>query len=103
MLFRSPDRAVVEKLAREPVSADLIDRARRPMLEAYDNRLKTNGGWLPLVAVSQGESDRIDRFLAAKDMLFQVTPAELQAVAARFLAPTDAVEVLVLPAVDSAG
>ena len=100
---RAAIRAVVEKLAREPVSADLIDRARRPMLEAYDNRLKTNGGWLPLVAVSQGESDRIDRFLAAKDMLSQVTPAELQAVAARFLAPADSVEVLVLPAVDSAG
>ena len=73
------------------------------MIEAYDNRLKTNGGWLPLVALSQGESDRIDRFLAAKDLLAAVTPAELQAVAARFLEPANAVEVLVLPTVDSAG
>ncbi|ANY21352.1 Protease 3 precursor [Tsuneonella dongtanensis] len=94
---RGAIRAVIERLAAEPVSADLIDRARRPMLEAYDNQLKTNGGWMQLVARAQGESYRIDRFQRFKDLLTAITPADIQRVAATYLAPDAAVEVLVLP------
>ena len=63
---------------------------------AHDNALKSNRGWLTLVDRAQTEADRIDRFLKAKDRLLALTPAEVQALAQRYLRPQQAVEVLVL-------
>jgi len=99
---RAALRAVIERLGAAPVSADTLDRARRPLLEAYDNALKTNGGWMRLAARAQTEAGRIDRFLATRALLESVTPADLQIAAARFLAPDAAVEVVARPAGDSA-
>ena len=75
----------------------MLLRARAPLLEAYDNALKTNGGWLSLVDRAQTEPDRIERLLKAKDRAAAITPADVQALAARYLAPKAAVRVLVLP------
>jgi zinc protease len=101
---RAAIRAVVERLAAGAITPDLLDRARRPLLESYDNALKTNGGWMRLVGRAQSEAERIDRFASAKAVLEAVTPAELQAAAARYLQPDSAVEVVVLPAAaDGAG
>lgn len=98
---REAIRAVLDKLAAAPVTVDTLDRARRPMLEAYDNRLKTNAGWMAYASRAQTEPDRIDRYLTGKAKLAAITPDQVQAMAARFLKPTDAVEVLVLPKEDS--
>jgi zinc protease len=99
---RAALRAVIEKLASEPVSPDLLDRARRPLLEGYDNALKTNGGWMGLAARAQTEGERIDRFLAAKSVLEAITPDDLQATAAQFLAAERALEIAVLPTGETA-
>ena len=80
-----------------------MERARRPLLENYDNALKTNGGWIGLTARAQSEPERIDRFFAARQRIESVTAADLQALAARYLAPDAAVEVLARPAGESAG
>ena len=96
-------RAVVQRLIDGPVSADTLDRARRPLLESYDNALKSNAGWLQLAARAQSESYRIDRFLAARDLVASVTPSDLQAAAARYLRPDAAVEVIARPAGESGG
>lgn len=91
-------RSVIARLTTEPVSSDLLGRAQRPLLEAYDNALKTNDGWMRLAARAQSESFRIDRFLGAKETIRAVTPADIRAVAARYLAEGRAVEVLAVPA-----
>lgn len=96
---RSAIRTVMQSLASEPVTTDDIDRARRPMLEAWDNQLKTNAGYMQFVSRAQGKDYRIDRFLTGKASLQAITPADLRNAAARYLAPDAAVEVLVLPAV----
>lgn len=87
----------VAELRDSVISADLLTRARQPMLEAYDNALKSNGGWLSLVDRAQTRSDRIERYLKGKARLMALTPLDVQLVALRYLAPRDAVEVLVLP------
>jgi zinc protease len=92
--------AIAEAVARlraTPVSADVLLRAREPMIEALDNGLKSNGGWLTLVDRAQTEPDEIDRYVNAKDRLMALTAADVQAVAQRYLDPADSVEVLVLP------
>jgi zinc protease len=95
---RTAIHAVVARLASEPVSDDTLERARQPLLESYDNALKSNAGWLALASRAQSEGFRIDRFLAAKDIIGAITPVQLQATAARYLAPGAAVEVLARPA-----
>jgi zinc protease len=87
----------IEKLATQPVDADTLLRARQPLLEAYDNALKTNAGWMNYVADAQREPDRIDRFLSGKAKAEAITPADLQAIAAKYLKPEMRLEVDVLP------
>ncbi len=88
---------LLEDLQNEPIDPDLVERARNPLLENYDNALKRLSGWIPLAWRAQSEPERIDRFLAYPDVLKAVTSADLQAAAQRYLAPDDAVEILVLP------
>ena len=92
--------AVAETLARlraAPVAADEFQRARQPLIEAHDNALKSNRGWLTLVDRAQTEADRIERYFKAKDRLLALTAADVQAMAKRYLGAQQGLEVLVLP------
>ncbi|WP_299191756.1 insulinase family protein [uncultured Erythrobacter sp.] len=90
-------RDLIEELRSEPVDPDLIDRARQPMLEAYDNSLKSLGGWMSLATRAQSQPERLDRWFAGPDTLRAVTPEDLLDAARRYLEPDSAVEFLVLP------
>ncbi len=94
---RAAITGTVAGLRDAPVSADVLTRAREPMLEGYDNLLKTNGGWLGFVDRAQTEPDRIERYVKGKDLLKAITPEQLQAAARRYLTPDGAVEIHVLP------
>jgi zinc protease len=89
--------AVLARLRDAPPSADMIERARRPLLEEYDNALKDLGGWIGLAARAQSDPERLDRWFAAPDLIRAITPEELQATASRWLASGGAVEVAVVP------
>jgi len=89
--------AAVARLRDEPISADMLQRARQPMIETIDNALKTNRGWLSVTARAQSEADRTERFVRTKQRLLDVTPLQLQAAARRYLTQAGGVEVLVLP------
>lgn len=94
-------RAALEETAQgliaAPVDADVLQRARAPMLERIDNALKTNGGWSALAERAQTQPDRLARAKSARARLEKLTAADLQAIARRYLAPDKAVQVLVLP------
>lgn len=94
---RAAIRKVVEELRAAPVSDDILQRARQPLVEALQNALKGNGGWMALVARAQSQPDVIERFQKARDRLLAMTPADVQAMALTYLAPKDGLEVLVLP------
>lgn len=84
-------------LRDNPLSPDVLQRARAPMLENFDNLLKTNAGWLGYVDRAQTEADRIDRFTRAKARIAGITAADLQAVAQRYLTANGGKEITVLP------
>lgn len=94
-------RTALEETARTlvaaPVDADVLQRARAPMLERIDNSLKTNGGWSALAERAQTQPDRLARAKSARARLEKLTAAELQAIARRYLALDKAVQVIVLP------
>jgi zinc protease len=87
----------VARLRDAPISADELQRARQPMIEAQDNALKTNRGWLTLAARAQSEPDRIDRFVHTRERLLALTAGDIQKLAQHYLVPRNQVEVLVLP------
>lgn len=87
----------VRELSAQPVTADLLLRARAPMLEAYDNALKTNGGWMNLVRRAQRKPERVGRFVQGKELLAGLTVADVQATAAKYLKPEERLEIVVLP------
>lgn len=89
----------LEEIRTRPVDADVLLRARQPALEAFDNALDTNRGWMNLVDRAQTEPERIDRFLAGRDLLASLTAEDVQAVAERYLDPAERLEILVLPQV----
>lgn len=87
----------VATVRNAPISDDLLQRARAPMLEAYENALKRNGGWLALVDRAQTEPDRLERHTRARERLSAITAADLQAVVKRYLGEKDGLEIVVLP------
>lgn len=89
--------ATVAALRERPVSADVLQRAREPLLEALDNALKTNRSWLTLVDRAQSQAERIDRQLRARARLEALGAADVQDMARLYLAPDRAVEVDVVP------
>ncbi|MGN6357913.1 MAG: M16 family metallopeptidase [Novosphingobium sp.] len=95
---RAAIAATIAGLRDRPVDADLMRRAREPMLESFDNALKTNQGWLTLVDRAQTEADRIERHVRARERLSAVTAAQVEAAARKYLTADRAVEVTVLPA-----
>ncbi|MBL8649658.1 MAG: insulinase family protein [Sphingopyxis sp.] len=98
-------RAAILGIARElrdtPVDADLLDRARKPMLEAMTKARRENAYWVPYVAAATSKEARLDRSRKSIAEVEVATPAELQALAKRYLTDDKA---LVIKAVsDKAG
>ena len=94
---RNAIEGLLSDLRAAPLDDDVIERARRPQLEAYDNALKSLGGWLALAARAQSDPERLDRWFAGPDVLRAITPGDLQKAAQSYLAKGEAVEFLVLP------
>jgi zinc protease len=94
---RAAITSMLSNLAAEPLDDDTLGRARKPALESYDNALKTLGGWLGLADRAQSETERLERFFQAPDILKGFTGEDMQAAAVKYLVKADAVEVLVLP------
>ena len=93
--------AIAKELRDKPVDADLIDRARRPLVEAMVKARRENSYWLTYVAEATTHADRLDRSRKGIGEVEAATPAELQALARRYLADDKA---LVIKAVsDKAG
>jgi len=90
--------AMLSDLRSAPVSPDILERARRPQIEAYNNALKSLGGWLSLAERAQSDPVRIDRWFEGPDLLRAITPHDLKETATRYLAAGDAVEFIVVPA-----
>lgn len=94
---RAAIEETVARLRSELVSADLMQRARQPIVEGLHNLLKTNNGWLAIMRRAQSEPDRIGRYLSARARYEAMSPAAIRDAARRYLAPERAVKIEVLP------
>jgi zinc protease len=94
---RAAIRKALTDLRAAPVDADVLQRARQPLLEGLQNALKSNEGWAALVSRAQGDPDQIERYTKARTRLQAIDAKDLQAMALRYLDPAVGLEVLVLP------
>ncbi len=78
-------KAVAATLRSAPVSADLLARARQPMIEAATKNLRQNGYWLNYVDEAQGEPDRLDRIRNRNSIIRSITAADVQRLATQYL------------------
>jgi len=97
-LTRAAIKMMLGDLRENGINKDLLNRARQPVLETYDNLLKSLGGWMSLADNAQSEADRLERFFAAPAVITSITPAEILETARRYLDPEMAVEIVVVPA-----
>ncbi|AKM11502.1 peptidase M16 [Croceicoccus naphthovorans] len=80
-----------------PVPDDILQRARQPLLEKYDNALKTNGTWLNLADRAQSQPDRVERFAQYRTRIMSITAEDLQAAARRWLPEGGSVDLIAIP------
>ena len=73
-------------------------KAGVPLLQSFDNQLKSDAGWLPLVTAAQSRPDRLERETHARARLLAVTASDLQAAVRRYLVPERLLDVEVQPA-----
>ncbi|HWW55639.1 MAG TPA: insulinase family protein [Sphingopyxis sp.] len=77
--------AIAKELRDAPVDADLLDRARKPLVEAMTKSRRENSYWLNYVAEAASHADRLDRSRKGIGEVEATTPADLQALARRYL------------------
>ena len=77
--------AVARTLRTAPITADLLDRARQPILENAAKSFRQNGYWLGLVGEAQTDAARLDRPRTRDTVIRSITAAELQKLATKYL------------------
>ena len=77
--------AIARQLRDKPVDADLLDRARRPLVESMAKARRENSYWLAYVAEATSQEARLDRSRNGILEVEAATPADLQRLARRYL------------------
>ena len=94
--FRDVD-GIVADLVASPVTEDELERARRPRVEALRRSQNTNGFWMSELQDAQTDPERLPTLRSALSDMESATPADLQAVARKYLVPADAYRIQVTP------
>ncbi|HEX2763135.1 MAG TPA: insulinase family protein [Allosphingosinicella sp.] len=102
-LFFRLGREIVAELAAKPVAADEWSRAINPVLTGIERRVKTNAYWIG--AMENWSRDRrfIDQVRSYQGDYASLTPEEVRAAIARWVADAGDWSMLVLPAKAAGG
>lgn len=91
-------RQIAAEMRDKPISADLLERAREPILSSYARSDKQNAGWVGIINYAQSWPERLDRRRQRDAVLKSITPADIQAAAKRFLVDEKSAAIRVVPA-----
>lgn len=103
----SPDKvdgffAAVSKIAAElrtgPVTADELDRARKPLMEGLQRQRQTNEYWLSALGGADRDPRRLDLIRSLFGTLDAITPADIQRAAQAYLRDEKSWRLIVRPA-----
>jgi zinc protease len=88
---------IAAQLRDKPVTADELERAKKPRIETLTKAQATNEYWLGQLGGAQEDPRRLDAVRASIPGLERVTPADVQRAARTFLRPERAWRVVVTP------
>jgi zinc protease len=95
--FYADVRKIAADMAAKGVTADEIERARKPLLERLDKEIQTNEFWQRTLVDAQSDARRMELFKSLVADLNSVTPDEVQKAAARFFVDGHAWRLQVTP------
>nr|WP_232844043.1 M16 family metallopeptidase [Allopontixanthobacter sediminis] len=90
-------RAIADQMAANPVSADLLERARSPIKEGYQRAETQNSAWLDLVAMAQSDVEVLDRRRQRMEILEAITPSDIQSAAQKYIGGQNPLEIRIMP------
>lgn len=96
LIYKAID-AIAASLAAKPPSADLITRARNPMLESIQRNRRENSWWQGLIDEAQSLPADLKTACEAEAVLKSITAQELQAAAKLYLKPAAALRIRIIP------
>jgi zinc protease len=96
-LFYDTVAKVVTDLREKGPTADEFERARKPELDSLERAVETNGFWSGFLAGAQTDERRLELIRQARPRLEQVTVADVQRVAQKYLTDTKAWKLVVTP------
>jgi zinc protease len=102
-LFFDAVAQVTADLAKNGPTADEFERAKKPEMDALEKAAQTNGYWAGYLAGVQADERKLTLLRNAKPQLEQVTPADVQRVAAKYLTDAHAWKMVVEPEPKPAG
>ena len=88
---------IARAMAEGQITADELERARRPILENLEEQRERNPYWVSALSRSQFEPERLEEIRTAESHYLAVTVEELAALAAEVLQPDRAYRVSILP------
>jgi zinc protease len=83
-------RKIAADLAAKPVSADELERAKKPRIDRIEKARVTNQYWLSELSGAQADPRRLDAVRAILPGTERVTPADVQRAAALYLSDAKA-------------
>ncbi|BBD97303.1 insulinase family protein [Sphingobium amiense] len=95
--FYNVVKATAADLAKTPVSADELQRAVAPMRQLLARASTGNAFWMQQMEGTARDPRYVDAMARMAEDLLSVTPAQLQAVAAKYLIPSRSWAAVVLP------
>jgi len=88
---------IAKTLRDTPVDADLLLRARQPILERIERGRRENASWLAIVDQAQSAPRYLERYRVSKATYQAITAADLQAAARHYLLPDAMLRIRVMP------
>ena len=95
--FLTTARAIAADLAANPIGADELQRIKRPMAQRLARMASGNQFWMQRLAGAAYDPQRVEATRRLAQDFVSIGPADLQAVAARFLRPDTDWSVKVVP------
>ncbi len=89
-------KGIAKKMREAPPTDDQLLRARKPMAERYAKQVRENGAWISVVGTAQSQPRWMERRRQREAILASITPADIQAMAKKYLADPQPIEVRVI-------
>lgn len=88
-----------DNLAKGTITADELERIRRPMLATLEKSLRENGYWMNQGLIdSQAKPEKLDRLRKQREELESITTSELNTLAKEIFPSTNSTVIRVVPA-----